>query len=283
MTPVKQKLMWLTVAGLLTSKLHAADIATDASAGSGAHDNSNGGYFEFGVGLNIRGTTDELRLTRTLLLSGAYRYRGVFFEAFTPSIGASRHGVEVDGITIGINLWNDNRWSVDLLAADTRSRFRNVIPDNDDEDSAAIVRDSLYSGAGLRVTGYFGDTIFQFRLVDDTHGGNGIVSSATLGYSRQLRNWNLHSLLRADYISRETGQYWYSVSADEATSGFPEFEMSSSAVTYSVEIGATYPINQNVVFRSTARYTQIPSEIRESPFTDSRFVFGWNTTLSYVF
>lgn len=283
---IKQLLLILTALFLSLGNAGAADVATDAAAASGAHDNSDGGYFEFGIGLNARAN----KLSSTIVLAGAYRYRGLFFEAFNPFVGVAKGRFEVGGLTLGLNLWHNDHWSVDLLGARTSSSFRtsnrNVDELNSpepDREKAVLDRDTFYSGAGIRLTGYFGNTIFQYRLVNDTHGGNGVLSSATLGYSRQFRNWNLHSRLSAHYLSKETGQYWFGISEDEASTRFPQFDMGSSAITYSAEIGATYPVRINVVFRSVVRHTESSDEIKKSPLHDGNFGLNWSTTLSYVF
>lgn len=292
MPPKKVQLVALTAVLLLTGNLQAADLATDGGAESGAIDNSDGGYFEFGVGLSMTANTDRLDIKPRALLAGAYRYRGIFLEAFTPSISANGSRLEVSGITLGANLWHNERWSLDFLGASTQSRFRGSRDDPEDlnsadamRESAVLDRDTFYSGAGFRLTGYFGNTIFRYRLVNDTHGGNGLFSSATVGYSRQLRNWNIHTLISANYLSQELGQHWYGVSAEEASLRFPEFDMNTSSFTYDIEIGATYPLRENVVFRSVLRHTQLSDAIKESPFENNgnRMDIGWNATLSYVF
>jgi len=268
---------------------HAADIATDVRAGSGGYNNNDGGYFEFGVGLNLSASTDGARIKTDVLLAGAYRYRGFFIEAISP--GISSNGGAVGGLTLGVNLWRNGQWAVDLLGASTSTgrptgRLGRVdFSDSDDPESDREVfeRDSFYSGAGARLTGYFGDTIFQFRVVDDFYDSNGITSSARIGYSRQVRNWNIHGVASVSHASQKTSQYWYGVSTEEASSFLPQYDVSSSTISYSAEIGATYPVRENLVFRSTARYTQLDDEVTNSPLQDGEFRVRWNTSLSYVF
>jgi len=274
----------------VSSKAQAADIARDVGAATGSMDNSDGGYFEFGVGLGFFGKEGQLKLKRAFILSGAYRYRGVFFEAFNPSIGVSKSRVEVGGISLGVNLWCNDQWAVDLLAANTKSRFRSYQPDrgesntvDSEREEAVLERDTFYSGTGIRLTGFFGKTLFQFRLVDDTHGGNGVTSSASVSYSHQVKNWNFHTLLSANYLSRTTGQHWYGVSGEEASQRYPRYNMPSSTTSFVGEIGATYPLRENLVFRSTLEFQNLADEIVDSPLQDSSFGIGWRTTVSYVF
>ena len=279
-----------TIAALLfISSAHAADFASDVRAVSGGFDNSDGGYFEFGVGLNTSNCGRTCLSLRTEpIVAGAYRYRGFFFEAISP--GISLNGGTVGGVTLGVNIWRNDRWALDLLGASTQWRLSRRTLSADDSDSvnpalekAVLQREANYNGAGVRLTGYFGSTIFQYRLVNATLSGNGVTSSARIGRSRQMKNWNFHGVIRADHVSQKTGQYWYGVSKDEASTRFPQYDVRSSTITYSAEIGATYPVRENVVFRSTARYMPFVDTITNSPLQETEFDFKWNTSLSYVF
>jgi len=290
MVSINRKYFAQAMVLLFATSADAADIASDVSAGSGAPNNSNGGYFEFGVDMNLLATSEGGMLNAGVLLAGAYRYRGFFFEAVSPGVSLNDESGGISGISAGFNLWRNNQWTLDLLAASSTWRLSTgkikTSPNDSSEselEKAVLDRDTFYNGAGIRLTGYYDDTIFQFRLVDDTHGGKGIIGSARIGYSRQFKNWNLHSFVGATYISEETGQYWYGVSDDEASERFPEYQVGSSAFVYTGEIGATYPLRENVIFRSTARYTRSDSEIANSPLQEGDFGIRWNNSLSYVF
>jgi len=274
---------------LFSSSAHAADIASDVRAGSGSLDNSDGGYFELGVNLSLNAHREGARMNSGILLAGAYRYRGLFFEALNP--GVSLPSGQIAGITLGFNLWRNNRWAVDLLGASTTQRgtvgktleVENFDSTDVERENDVIERSNFYNGAGVRLTGYFGNTLFQYRLVNDIHGGNGVTSSARIAYSRLVRNWNFHSVISANYVSQETGQYWYGISDEEASTRFEQYDVDSSTIAYSAEFGVTYPLRESVVFRSTARYTQFADEVAKSPLQESEFGLHWRTSLSYVF
>lgn len=269
------------------STAHGADVSSDIQARSGGFDNSNGGYLEIGVGLNLIANREGAIITTVPFLAGAYRYRGFFLEALSPGINLTDK--VVGGITLGFNVWRNEQWALDLLGASSRWRSGRTSSIDDansqdpELDRKLLNRESFYNGAGFRLTGYYGNTIFQYRLIDDTHGGNGLTSSARIGHSRQVKNWNLHGFIGADYLSRETGQYWYGVTEQEATTSFASYDIGSSTFTYSAEIGATFPLRENLVFRSAARYTQFADAIAKSPVQEDEFVLRWNTSVSYVF
>lgn len=285
---MKRNTILLVAVLLLSSSLHAADIVSDVRAGSGGYDNSNGGYFELGVGQNFIANSNGARSFSNILLAGAYRYRGFFGEAIHP--GLSLDGSHATGLTLGVNLWGNDQWVVDFLAVSTSDRLTSRVNNVDfsesedsERDREVNSRDTIYTGTGVRITGYFGDTLLQFRLSDDIYNGRGVTGSARLGYSRQVKNWSFHGVLSADYTSRETGQYWYGVSAEEASTLFPQYDVRSSTTSYAVAIGATYPVRENVVFRSAASYSLLDDEVARSPFQQGNYRIRWDTSLSYVF
>lgn len=281
---------YLVLAVLLTtwSHVHAADIASDVRTGSGGYDNSNGGYFELGVGQYLFANSDAAHSYSNILLAGAYRYQGFFFEAIRP--GISLDGSHANGLSLGVNLWGNDRWVVDFLGVSTTQKLSTRVSKIDfsesedpERDREVNSRDSIYLGSGIRLTGYLGNTLLQFRLSDDIYKGRGITGAARIGYSQQVKNWNFHGILSAEYTSRETGQYWYGVSADEASTLFPQYDIHSSTTSYLIEIGATYPVLENVVFRSAASYSLLDDEVAKSPLQEGDHRVQWNTSLSYVF
>ena len=275
-------------AGFFSASSQAADIERDVRTGPGGVDYSDGGYFEFGVDLNFRFFRERAFAGPGVVLAGAYRYRGLFFEALSPS--AELPAGPIGGVSLGYTLWRNDQWAVDFLGVNATSRMATG-RDHDDIDNspdpvrekAILERRTFYNGAGVRLTGYFGNTIFQYRLVTDTHGGKGITSSARLGYSRQLRNWNYHGVVSANYTSQETGQYWYGISEEESSTRLEAYDVNASTMNYSAEIGATYPVRKNVVFRSTMRYNELDDAIVRSPIQDSDFIVRWSNSISYVF
>ena len=282
----------IVAALFVVSSAHAADMASDARAKSGGSDNSDGGYFEFGVNLNLlinsdRADSDVVTLKTVGVLAGAYRYRRFFFEAFNPA--SKINDADAGVITLGVNIWRNDQWTVDLIGLSFRERFSRqtlrVVDSNSSNqelERALLNRNSNYKGAGVRLTGYFGNTIFQYRLENDS-AGNGITNSARIGYSQQVKNWNFHGFVSANHLSQETGQYWYGVSEEEASARFPSYKVQASTMSYSGEIGASFPVRDNIVFRSATRYTQFADAIAKSPTQADDFEFSWTNSLSYVF
>lgn len=273
-------LMWL----LVPTDVVAADISGTAVA---AEDNrlADGGYFELGVSayainkIDVR-QTEYSAVQPTLLISGVYQYKGLFVEMIHQS---------QDGINLGFNVWNSEHWSFDILAANLQSskqRSEEVDPSmlSEAERNAYLMsEDSLYIGAGIRATRYWDDNyVFQYQIVSDYYDGQGLLSSARLGKSWQVQNWNFHLLGRVEYYSSTLNSSLYGVSAEEATELFPEYQPSSS-FNYGVEIGVAYPLSESFVFRAMYRYKVLSNEITDSPFSLADHMSFFNASVSYVF
>ncbi|WP_308364831.1 MULTISPECIES: MipA/OmpV family protein [unclassified Microbulbifer] len=268
----------------------AADIGDDIRKGSQSVTHDDGGYFEASVhagciySARITDLTDNdnTDCDYGLGIGGEYRYKGLFFE------GSSNTS---DGLNLGYTLWSNTNWSVDLLAASVSGHLDLSDKQTDPEDldltesernESNIDRDTFYAGAGTRITYFFGENIFQFRLVTDIHDGNGIQATARLGRAWQVRNWNLHGIASLTYSSADLNQYQIGINDREKTQWFPAYRPGSS-IEASFEAGATYPINEHWVSRTTLRYFPHSSTVRNSPLFDGNWSGSISTTLSYVF
>ncbi|GIU05263.1 hypothetical protein TUM4444_01330 [Shewanella sp. MBTL60-112-B1] len=268
----------------LPSTVMASDIATSVAGGV---DNrlANGGYFELGASVHsvnkvdVR-QTEHQAVQPSLLISGMYQYKGLFVEMVHQS---------QDGINLGFNFWNSESWSLDILAANLKTSWAR--PEGIDPGSLSEIgrnnylmsEDSLYIGAGFRATRYWDDHyVFQYRIVSDYFDGQRIQSSARLGKSWQMRNWNFHALASVEYSSSTLNQYLFGVSDEEATELFPAYKPGHS-FSYGLELGVAYPISESFVFRAMYRMNVLSDEVTDSPFNESGYVSFFNASISYVF
>lgn len=265
-----------------------AALASDiASSVSGGEDNrlANGGYFELGASfydinkVDIRQTNDQSSPV-ILLISGMYQYKGLFIEAVHQS---------QDGVNLGVNLWNSKNWSIDLLVANLKTswaRPEGIDPKylNEAGRNAYLLSEpSLYVGAGFRATRYWDDHyVFQYRIVSDYFDNQGIQSTARLGKSWQVRNWNFYALASLEYSSAKLNRYLFGVNSDEATQLFPVYQPNSS-FGYGMELGVAYPLSEKFVFRAMYRLNILSEEVTDSPFNQSGYLSYFNVSISYVF
>lgn len=289
---MKQRLSFETTAWPLFSFLllfasmtaHASDIASSV-AGQSDNRSANGGYFELGASvysvnkIDIRQAEHEA-VTPSLLISGVYQYEGLFVETVHQS---------QDGINLGYNFWNSKNWSLDLLLANlkiilVRSEEIDITSlDETERNNYLMSEESLYVGAGFRATRYWdNDYVFQYRITTDYYDSQGLQSSARLGKSWQVKNWNFHALASVEYSSAKFNRRLFGISRQEATKLYPQYQP-GSAINYGVEFGVAYPISQSIVFRALYRFNHISSEISNSPFIEANYVSFFNASVSYVF
>lgn len=275
------KLLLLSLA-LISGTAASSDIARSVVEGGRFE---NGGYFELGAGVysvnqfDIRQANDS-SVQLALLVNGVYQYNGLFVEMVHQS---------QDGINLGLNFWNSEKWSFDFLAANLQGSWsRSELPEagtlNEAERNARFLsEDSFYIGAGFRATRYWDDHyVFQYRIVTDYVDNLGIQSSARFGKSWQVRNWNFHALASVDYASKKLNQHIYGVTSEEATELFPEYSPSSS-LRYGMELGLAYPLSEKLVLRATYRMNVLPESVTDSAFVVSSYVSYLNVSVSYVF
>lgn len=265
----------------------AADIADAVRHGSQKVDQDNGGYFEL---FARTGCEHDARVTKRSEddyeeclvewgIGGEYRYHGLFIEASSNTR---------DGLNLGYTLWQAADMSVDLLAASiSGSDDSSVDPEKPglteaERNDAIVDRNTLYMGAGARVTYYFGQNIFQYRLITDVRDGDGFISTARVGRSWQVRNWNFHGIAGLTFTSSDVNQKLIGINAREATGRFPEYRPGSS-LEPTFEVGATYPISERIVSRTELHVTPHASAVRDSPLIDSDWSGAITTTLSVVF
>lgn len=235
-------------------------------------------YLEIGI---MHRVTDEPTFlgkshysNTSVLINGSYSWNDLFIESYVDS---------GHGLVLGYNAFNNENWSFDIMAT---TDWLEASFENDgrySDDSALMI--------GGRLSGYLGNNIVQFAINQDATGDhNGTTMSALIGRSWQVRNWNFHGIIGAEYASAKLNNYYVGVSEERAEylsefyEGFSTYEADAS-VSFSTEFGVTYPISENWVFRATARAVSRPDEITDSPkfkHMDS-VATSFRTSLSYVF
>jgi outer membrane protein len=216
-----------------------------------------------------------------MIINGSYSWNNIFFENYSES----GHGV-----VFGYNAFNNDNWSFDLTA--TTEWLKQSSFENNGRFGYVNNRDySKEFTVGGRLIGYFGDNVVQFTANQDATGDhNGTTVSAQIGRNWQVRNWNLHGILGVEYTSAKLNDFYVGVSEARAAhlsnffEGFSAYDAGAS-VSFSTELGVTYPISEDWVFRATARAATISDELIDSPYFKDKDSLGtsFRTSLSYVF
>ncbi len=258
------RLGWVLVTVLLVfigslGTAFAADVARDIRGGRQDEGADFAGYIELGAHaatgqMPVVGVENtEIRFT----VGGHVRAKGFFLDFLTESYNRGQ---------LGYHLYSGNTWSFDLIATGSPDGIDNTLSNELDglRDRSGAVE------SGLRVTGFTGPLIVQFEALSDITGSHdGAILSGSVARSYLWRNWNLHWLLGARYLSSETTSFLFGVDESEASERFPRYN-AGAGVTYVTELGATLPLNQYFVFRGTARYWSLPDSIADSPFIEDQ-------------
>ncbi|MFT6779532.1 MAG: outer membrane protein [Paraglaciecola sp.] len=216
------------------------------------------------------------------LINFSYNWNDLFIENYSES---------GTGITFGYNAFNNDNWSLDLTVTTDRWQFY-----FDNNGRYPAINNEKYSDpltVGVRLTSYLGNNVVQFSVNQDATGDhNGTTISALIGRNWQVRNWNFHGIVGVEYASVKLNDYHIGVSDARAAS--PRFDFieggasayeAGDSVSFSTELGVTYPITQDWVFRATGRVATISDEITDSPYyvTKDSVATSFRTSLSYVF
>ena len=233
-------------------------------------------YFELGLGVGTgiapNLTDDEQTWTNGyLVVNGSYTWNNVFLEMY---------GESGDGLLLGYNAFASDNWSLDVVVGpqfqglDFDDKFNGL----DDRDPSAMF--------GGRLTGYVGDKVLQFTLKHDIAGNSkGMLATALVGRHWQVRNWNFHGLVGLQYFDSNINEYYLGVTeAEAARTTFTPYQPGSN-INYTAEVGVTYPVSENWVFRSTARFSTVSDADMNSPlFATTRSTrASLSASLSYVF
>lgn len=270
----------LSILWLLAISATAGDLSSDVRKGTSDPHADESNYIEMGFSLGMLHTpfygvpedTDphKTNYSFSLDLNLHLQYKGWFMESFSQSL---------EEFTLGYNFADGERWSLDAVSLEQHPE----IGERQSSDLAGFkTRESDYM-LGLRATRYYEKYIVQLHALtdmSDTH--NGQVFSLKLARHWQYRNWNFHIIQSESYRTHRVADYYLSVAEQDASEKFPEFQAQAGFI-HTLEVGATYPLSQKWVFRSSLRYVQLDSQWRNSPVIAADHGDFFVNSISYVF
>lgn len=268
-TDVLKLLLLATALQLVSSTTTAAtDIGRDIRGEATLED---GGYLELSLGTV---TYDSALIGArnkdivSFFINGRYQWNGMFIEAFSEGR---------IGTNLGYNFWNPGDWSLDAILSRKGQAF-DFVKSDELKGLQASDRGADYL-PGVRATRYIDDYSLQLTALGKS---NRHYLSTFVGRHWQTRNWNLHTLLGAEYNSAAIVDRYYGVNEGEASELFSAYS-AGAGTTLSMEVGVTYPISEDWVFRSTAKYLKLPDSVADSPITDQDSESMLSVNLSYIF
>jgi len=217
---------------------------------------------------------------RSIIINGSYNWHNLFVESYSES---------GHGLVFGYNAYASNKWSFDLIVTTDMLDFDFEFSGKNHYIQRPGTSKPLTFGG--RLTGYLGENVVQFSVNQDATGDhNGTTVSALIGQSWQYRNWNFHGTVGAEYASANLNDYYVGVSEELAayvrSLGFDmKAYKAGASVGFTTEVGVTYPITEDWVFRATARAATRPSAVTDSPIYSNldSSATSVRTSLSYVF
>ena len=158
-----------------------------------------------GSGPSLSG--DGNRSETSAINNGSYSWNNIFVE------NNSERG---HGLVFGYNAFNNENWSFDLTAT-TEWLKKNSFENNGRYGHLNYQDYSKEFMVGGRLIGYFDNNIVQFTVYQDATGDhNGTIASALIGRNWQVRNWNFHGIVGAEYASAKLNDFYVGVSEARA-------------------------------------------------------------------
>ncbi|OUR60173.1 hypothetical protein A9Q74_14370 [Colwellia sp. 39_35_sub15_T18] len=260
MKKIRQQLPLSLLTGLLaiySTHLSAEEVTIEEQVVT--EENRNGGFLKLGYGYKIEVSPYENEVNHfSMFLNGRYQWSGLFVEA---SYGANERN---EGLSIGYNFYNTDNWNFDVSTINAHGEIHAEIRDQEKILSQHFDNTDMI---GLRATGNFDQTTVQFMLAPyaiDSDYDDAIYASMWLGRAWQIKNWQLHGSIGLEYRSEAMLDYYYGISADEATTHFGSYE-AGSGIDVTAQVSASYPISTNILFETYFKYTDFASSITNSP------------------
>ena len=237
-----------------------------------ANEEESGSYLQIGLigGLFDGIFEDDISYIADINVEGRYAWKGMFIEMDNDTI-------DVPGIALGYELWDNANWSVDLIAIP-------ITPYIDPEDFDRFEQSNLEIRkimvvAGTRITRFFDNIVIQGHLLPV---GEGPAGSLAVGYIWQYKNWNFSMLTAARYNSETINSHVWSVSEEESSEEFAVYD-AGAGTTLSTQFRAEYPITEHWVAEASVFYFYLEDAVADSPLTTQRSVTGLTLEINYVF
>lgn len=204
-----------------------------------------------------------------LIFNGRAEWKGLFAETNSNSFNI---------FALGYSPWSNENTSVDLLISEGLGPYDPGIG-----EFASVENRSSDLVAGIRATHHFENTLIQLEAYSDISGKHdGQMAALQVGQFRQVKNWNLHGLIGARYFSGNMLDYYFGISEEESTANIPQYEASGGTLA-TLEIGATLPLTEKWIYKSTVEGLYLPDSVSASPLADDRLGGIFSTSVTYVF
>lgn len=188
----------------------------------------------------------------------------------------------VHGLTAGYRLFKlgDSEFSVVIspLGDEFKPHYAN------DPKMRRLSERKLSAVAGLawQYGGSWG-TVQASALEEVTGHSRGAVLDAHYNYAFGYNKFRFIPTAGLSYRSRQVNDYYYGVSASEALrSGLPSYRADGGVSPY-VGLVAMYKLSDSWLISAGARYTRLPTTVKDSPIVKSGSTENYFVVLNYTF
>jgi len=266
------QLLAILFLSLLSFDAFSADISREIRAGREDETIKFDGFLE----LSFSGIVNKMpipgsdELIGTIGVGGNYRYKRWFWDV---------HAESYNQFQIGYNFYYGEDWSLDVMGAASEHGVNSEL----NTELKLFTEREAATFLGFRATGYDGPYILQFEaLWDYSRLHSGSLTTGSIARTWLVRNWNFHTLFSARYESANTLDYQFGVDASEANEVYPEYQ-ANAGLTFVTEFGVTYPVNEFIVLKSTARWWELPTAVLDSPFITNDSYATFSTSINFVY
>lgn len=287
--------LWATSLAILLSAASLSAVAnTEETTSTDSYQKEEptkadyqGGYLKLGYGYKSEvGPYADEDQGGSLFVSGRYQGAwGFFIEA---SYGAN----ELDqGLNLGYNLYNTDNWHYDIMTLTAHGE--NEYAYKMDDTPLVVENFDPSTMLGLRASGNFYGKTAQFVIAPISFNGDysgGVYASAWMSQAWQIKNWEIYASGGFEYRSEAILDYYYSTTDEQRKLSLPEYK-AGHGIDFIGQIGASYPVSENILFETYYRYTNVSDSITDSPImklaaglpTREENITEFGILFSYVF
>jgi outer membrane scaffolding protein for murein synthesis (MipA/OmpV family) len=220
-----------------------------------------GGGFRFGQDPYLAADNDD---QRNFDLVPLYLYEGKYFFA--------------RGATGGFHIVDSGGYELNVMA---RYRFQQLDPDrNEFYEGLEKRRQTLDAGVEFRMSKAWGELAVNW-LTDTLDRHNGQQAQVTYRYRFKTGRWSISPFITWTYQDEDLTDYYFGVSAAEATIDRPEFSAGSSQWN-TFGVNTAWHFSDRIVFFANVAFAGADSDVWDSPLVEesnmSQFFIGGTYT-----
>ena len=238
-------------------------------------------HWEVDLGLVVehsRGRIRDLDYTNLDIQPSLWVAGGVYYKRFFVESAP----IQGRNLTLGYTLRRTNSMQLNLIAG---SWFGPISEEYQDEGTAlnGIQERESTIEAGIELIYQFKDVDMHLRVMHDALARHkGSIVSIDMSKPLFTKTMLIQPTLGVTYISSNTTDYYYGISAAEATVDRPEYT-AGSAWALSARVYVERPLSESWSIIGTASYSHASHEVHDSPIVNTPDAYNVSLGALWVF